>query len=357
MKTFLGVPIVLRGVAYGNLYLTEKDGRRATSPTRTRSWRSCSRRRRPSRSRTRGCTSRSTRWLRQLESLNEIGNALVSELELEPLLALVARRLRELVEARLVLIALPDGDGAASRGGRGRERGRRRRDASSRSAARRPAACSSAAAASGSTPCSTTPRSTSRSPAGSVCSPALYVPLSSRGRAIGVVIAHDKDGPTPPSRDDDLRLAETLAARAAIAVDLSRAGEPRRRATRGRGPGARARAARARAARRDRPGADVDPARAEAARAGGELRRGTRRRSASVRELVVSTLQNVRRLAVELRPSALDDFGLVRGARAARATRSASRAASTRRSRDAVSATSGCRARSRRRSTASSRRR
>ena len=26
MRTFLGVPILLRGVAYGNLYLTEKDG-------------------------------------------------------------------------------------------------------------------------------------------------------------------------------------------------------------------------------------------------------------------------------------------------------------------------------------------
>ena len=26
MRTFLGVPIVLRGVAYGNLYLTEKAG-------------------------------------------------------------------------------------------------------------------------------------------------------------------------------------------------------------------------------------------------------------------------------------------------------------------------------------------
>ena len=26
MRTFLGVPIMLRGVAYGNLYLTEKDG-------------------------------------------------------------------------------------------------------------------------------------------------------------------------------------------------------------------------------------------------------------------------------------------------------------------------------------------
>jgi signal transduction histidine kinase len=36
----------------------------------------------------------------------------------------------------------------------------------------------------------------------------------------------------------------------------------------------------------------------------------TRTSVAAVRELVVSTLQDVRRLAVELRPSALDDFGL-----------------------------------------------
>src|SRR5205823_7260995 len=32
---------------------------------------------------------------------------------------------------------------------------------------------------------------------------------------------------------------------------------------------------------------------------------------AQLRELVVGTLQDVRRLAVELRPKALDDFGLV----------------------------------------------
>jgi signal transduction histidine kinase len=36
-----------------------------------------------------------------------------------------------------------------------------------------------------------------------------------------------------------------------------------------------------------------------------------REATASIRELVASTLQDVRRLAVELRPSALDDFGLV----------------------------------------------
>jgi signal transduction histidine kinase len=37
----------------------------------------------------------------------------------------------------------------------------------------------------------------------------------------------------------------------------------------------------------------------------------SREAAEGLRELVVSTLQDVRRLAVELRPSALDDFGLV----------------------------------------------
>ena len=86
MKSFLGVPIVLRGVAYGNLYLTEKTGgedftdedeelaqllaaQAAVAIENARLYES------------------STRWLRQVESLNEIGNALASELELEPLLA------------------------------------------------------------------------------------------------------------------------------------------------------------------------------------------------------------------------------------------------------------------------------
>ena len=108
MKTFLGVPILLRGVAYGNLYLTEKErqedftaedeeltqllaAQAAVAIENARLYES------------------STRWLRQLESLNEIADALVSELELEPLLALIAGRMRELVDARLVLIALPDG--------------------------------------------------------------------------------------------------------------------------------------------------------------------------------------------------------------------------------------------------------
>ena len=58
MRTFLGVPILLRGVAYGNLYLTEKAGG-ARSRDEDEELDDAARRPRPrSRSRTRGCTRR-----------------------------------------------------------------------------------------------------------------------------------------------------------------------------------------------------------------------------------------------------------------------------------------------------------
>jgi signal transduction histidine kinase len=135
---------------------------------------------------------------------------------------------------------------------------------------------------------------------------ALYVPLIARGRAIGVVIAHDKVGATTAFSEDDLRLAESLGDRAAIAVDLSErvSRDSMRRVVQAQ------ELERARLARElhDETGQALtsillslkpleQSADAEAV--------------AAVRELVVSTLQDVRRLAVELRPSALDDFGLV----------------------------------------------
>jgi signal transduction histidine kinase len=306
MHTFLGVPVLLRGIAFGNLYLTEKDSgdfteedeeltqllaaQAAVAIENARLYES------------------STRSLRQLESLNEIGTALASEIELEPLLGLVARRLRELVHARLVLIALPQGEtltiaaaegenaygiaGArlafgSSKAGRVLERGRSERVDSvvddpevDQQAARRLGVRS-----------------------------ALYVPLIARGRTIGVLIAHDKAGAKPVFSDDDLRLAESLADRAAVAVDLSeRVGRD-----------ALARVVAAQELERKRLARELHDETGQALTSIllglKPLERTTateedRAVVASLRELVVSTLQDVRRLAVELRPSTLDDFGL-----------------------------------------------
>jgi two-component system, NarL family, sensor histidine kinase DevS len=308
MHTFLGAPILLRGVAFGNLYLSEKrDGgdfteddedliqllaaQAAVAIENARLYES------------------STRWLRQLESLNEIGNALAAQLELEPLLAMVATRLRELVSARLVLIALPDTEDAlrvaaadgdiastqvgtrlelhGSKVGRVLERGRSERVDSVLDDAE-------------------VDQRTARELG---ITTALYVPLIVHGEAIGVVAAHDKLGDDGHFDDDDLRLSESLAARAAIAVDLSE------RVTR---DGMR-KVVEAQELERKRLARELHDETGQAltsillglksleqALDSDEGREGV----ASLRDLVVSTLQDVRRLAVELRPSALDDFGL-----------------------------------------------
>jgi signal transduction histidine kinase len=310
MRTFLGVPVLLRGVAFGNLYLTEKaDGaaftdedeelvtllssQAAVAVENARLYEAA------------------TRWLKQLESLNEIASALVSEVDVGRVLELVASRLRELVHARLVLIALPtldghlvvratDGEGArellglrldpeGSKSGRVLERRRSERvdsliddiemdqDAGRKMGVRT----------------------------------GIFVPMILRDRAIGVISAHDKEGSEDARfTDEDVRLAEAFASRAAVAVDLSErvARDALRQVV------SAQELERLRLARElhDETGQALtsillklksiedegDPARLADA-------------TADLRELVVTTLQDVRALAVELRPKALDDFGLV----------------------------------------------
>lgn len=308
MKSFLGVPVILRGYAYGNLYLSEKaDGgdftqgdqdvvtllaaQAAVAIENARLYESA------------------TRWLRQLESLIEVGNALSMELDLNRLLDLVVRRLRELVGARLVLIALPKPDGTlrveaadgdvaeeilgvrldarTSKLGRVLERRRSERVDSmiddvevDQDTARRMNAMTG-----------------------------LYVPLIARGRAIGIVAVHDKMGHDARFSEEDLRLVETFGNRAATAADLSERVE--RDALR--------RAMDAQELERRRLARELHDETGQALtslllglRAVEEADDDERReRLAAVRELAVATLQDVRRLAVELRPKALDDFGLV----------------------------------------------
>jgi len=309
MRTFLGVPILLRGVAYGNLYLTEKAGgalfteedeeltmllasQAAVAVENARLYESA------------------TRWLRQLESLNEIVDALVSEMELPRLLDLVATRLRELVRARLVVIALPLPDGdlvmrAAAGEGAGdlpgtplaREASKLGRVLDRRRSERVDSVIEDVEVDQ-----ETARRIGART--------GLYVPLLLRDRAIGVISAHDKEGADPRFSDEDVRLAETFAARVAVAVDLSErvARDALRRVV------AAQELERRRLARElhDETGQALTSILlglkgVEDARREDELRAAT----AQLRALVVTTLQDVRRLAVELRPKALDDFGLV----------------------------------------------
>ena len=312
MRTFLGVPIMLRGVAFGNLYLTEKDGGRAFMREDEELTQLLAAQAAVAIENTRLYES-STRRLRHLESLGEIGDALAGEIELDPLLGLVARRLRDLVNARLVLIALPMDDGdrlqiAAADGEAddahglvglelelgGSKTGRvlqRRRSERVDSVLDDPELDQQVARRMG-------------------VRSALYVPLLVEGRAIGVVVAHDRLGSTSSFTDEDVRLAESLAIRAAIAVHLSQR------------------------VSRDAVRRVVEAQELERARLARELHDETGQALTSIllglkslddratadderaavselRELVVSTLQNVRKLAVELRPATLDDFGLV----------------------------------------------
>ena len=308
MSTFLGVPIHLRGVAYGNLYLTEKAGgedftdedqelvellasQAAVAIENARLYEAA------------------TGWSRQLESLNEVGNALATETDLDRLLDLVARRLRELLDARLVTVLLPSGDDelrfaavagdraelagetitrSTSKSGRVLERGQSERvDSVLDDPDVDHEAIRLIGARSG-----------------------LWVPLLVRGLAIGVLAAHDKLGADVRFTDTDLRLAETFATRAALAVDLSEriAQDSLRRVVE------------AQELERRRLARELHDETGQALTSillglkGLEERSkdpASRAATEELRELVVSTLQDVRRLAVELRPSALDDFGLV----------------------------------------------
>ena len=309
MRTFLGVPIHLRGVAYGNLYLTEKEGgedftdedeelvtllaaQAAVAIENARLYEAA------------------TAWSKQLESLNEVGNALATETDLDRLLDLIARRLCELLDARLVTVLLPagadqlrfaavagEGDGqilgeritlASSKSGRVLERGRSERvdsvldDPDVDNEAMRLIGARSG----------------------------LWVPLVVRGRAIGVLAAHDKLGSDLRFSDTDLRLAETFAIRGALAVDLSEriASDSLRRVVEAQ------ELERRRLARElhDETGQALTSILLGLKALEDKLDHAdTRAAAAELRELVVTTLQDVRRLAVELRPSALDDFGLI----------------------------------------------
>ena len=278
-----------------------------------------------------------TRWLRQLESLNEVGNALLSEIELPPLLALIAGRLRELASARLwSRSTAAAGRRPPHRGGRRREAAQmHRHDVSARARSRR--ASANGGVANGSTRSSKTTRWRRDVARRMRARSALLVPLLLRERAIGVITVVDKIGPDPRFSDDDLRLAEAFAGRAAAAVDLS--GRVARDVLR--------RVVAGQELERTRLARELHD---ETGQALTSILLGLRtiqeaddvaKAVDDLRELVVSTLQNVRRLAVELACGALDDSGLVPALERLTATVSGRAAHRRSRARSSASAAAG----------------
>ena len=309
MRTFLGVPILLRGVAYGNLYLTEKEdgadftgedeevvtllaSQAAVAIENARLYES------------------SREWARQLESLDEITNAMLSEMEPGRLLQLVVDRASALLDARFVavLVATPDGllEIAAAEGEQAEELVGFRLAADRSKSGRVFEEGAGVRVDSVLDDPDADPDLMRRVGARA----GLWAPLVVRGESIGVLMALDRRGDDPRFTDVDLRLVQRFASRAAVAVDLSR------------------RVARTTVQR------IVDGQEQERRRLSRELHdetgqaltsillglksiedaQGTERFPAALadlRELAVATLQDVRRLAVELRPKALDDFGLV----------------------------------------------
>jgi signal transduction histidine kinase len=306
MRSFLGVPIFVRGVVYGDLYLAEKGGGEFTEAdeeivtllaTHT------------------GITIEkvqihegATHWIRQLEVLDELTRSVLEERDLSRLLELVARRLRELVGARAVLISLPassgglrvvvaDGDDladvvgytmpSASKHARVLGRGKSERVDSLLA-----------------------DPEVDQVLAGRVGGvTALLIPLIFDERAIGIVSAFNKTGPDRRFTDDDVRLAEAFGTRAALAVHLSQR------------------------VARETVDAILEAQEAERTRIARELHDETgsaltavllglaavdgastlpeaREASAALRKNATTALANVGRLAFALRPPALDEFGL-----------------------------------------------
>jgi len=306
MRSFLGVPIFVRDVVYGDLYLADNEAGQFTDDDeeivtllaaqtaitieRVRIHQAV------------------VHWVQQLEALDELTLGVLEERDVSRLLDLVARRVRELIGARRVLIWVPapsgglrvaaaDGEGVAnlvgylvpsdSKGARVLARGRSERIDSLLEDPEVDQV--SARLAGGLT--------------------ALLIPLVFHQKGIGIITAFNKDAPDPRFTDDDLRLAEAFSTRAALAVHLSER------------------------VARDTLDAIVDAQEAERGRVARELHDETgsalsavllgltaidraptlpeaRQASAALRETASITLENVARLAFDLRPSTLDDFGL-----------------------------------------------
>lgn len=313
MSSFLGVPVMIRGQAWGNLYLTEKQGAAefsaedeeavlvlaqwtATAIENARLYETSERRR-----------VESEQSLLGLRAARDITDAIAGVNELERILELVVKRGRALIDARAVLIMLREGDElvvAASAGHVEHAVGHRLPMSASTSGEvlkrRRPERIDNVAARL---------RISAERLGVPDAHTALLVPMVHRGTAVGVLAAFDHGHEGAPFTAEQEQLLRTFAASAGNAVAIHRSVEA------------------------DRLRAAVAAADAERARWARELHDQTLQTLGGLRVLLASALRrgdpgawqtamsqaiedieletsNLRALISDLRPSLLDDLGL-----------------------------------------------
>jgi len=231
MHSFLGVPITVRGETYGNLYMTEKQGAKEfgqadeEAALTLASWAGIAI------ENARLYTSLSEREaeieqaLRRAETSVDIARTVGGETDVERVLDLIVKRARALVDARALLVLLRRGDRlfVAAHAGESNEGmddfevpisdpvfgGAMEKQVSHRLDRDSPP---------------TTARLRERLGAET----ALVVPLLFRGRAVGTLVALDREAGGVEFDQEDLRLLQAFAASAATAVATAQTVESER---------------------------------------------------------------------------------------------------------------------------------
>jgi signal transduction histidine kinase len=311
METFLGVPVVIREEAWGNLYLTEKEGGESFSDAdeesaviladwaaiaidNARLYASVEQRR-----------DHLERAVRGLDTTVAIAQALGGETNLSRILELIVKRARALVGARSVVIMLEQEDDLVVAAGAGELRasahgqrlsiegtvtGRVLRSQRSERVSDAQSALHS-----------------SLGVLDLEADSALLVPLAFRGRSVGVLAAYDRTDRDSSFDLEDERLLGAFAASAATAVATGRSVE------------------------RERLRQSIEASEQERRRWARELHDETLQALAGLRvglssairgsddelrttvraavESVTEEIANLRTLIVELRPAALDEYG------------------------------------------------